>query len=431
MSGVWPQLLLLAVLIAVNGVLAGSEMAFVSLREGQVQRLAARGGRSALAARLARSPNRFLSAVQIGITLAGFLASASAAVSLARPLQRHLGWVGDAAEVVSVVIVTLTLSYITLVFGELAPKRVAMQRAESWAVAMAWPLALFAQATRPAVWLLSRSTDAAVRVVGGDPSRVREDVTEEEVRDMLSSQPSVTELQQSIISGAFEIAGRRLRQVMRPRHDVVTIDPEASCEAAVGILATSGHSRAPVAPRGELDQATGVVHLRELIFGTGTVADHTQPVPSFPESTRVLHALRELQRSHQHLAIVIDDDFGGVEGIVTIEDLLEEIVGEIYDETDRDIETVERLADGTLILPGSFPVHDLVDIDIDQVSGSSATVAGLLLERLGHIPAVGEATKIAGRRATVLEIEGRAITRVRIEAAQKPKKRGLTGPSGK
>lgn len=150
MSGVWPQLALLAALIVVNGILAGSEMAFVSLREGQLQRLTAMGGRGALAAGLARSPNRFLSALQIGITLAGFLASAEAAVSLARPLQDHMGWAGDAAEAVSVVTVTVILSYLTLVFGELAPKRVAMQRAETWAVTVARPLSWFVQLTRPA-----------------------------------------------------------------------------------------------------------------------------------------------------------------------------------------------------------------------------------------------------------------------------------------
>ncbi len=422
MSGVWPQIALLAVLVAVNGALAGSEMAFVSLRDGQLQRMAARGGRHALAARLARSPNRFLSAVQVGITLAGFLASASAAVSLAEPLRRRLGWAGDGAEAASVVAVTAILSYVTLVFGELAPKRVAMQRAESWAVTVAWPVALLAQVTRPVVWLLSRSTDAAVRLAGGDPSRVREDITEEEIRDLLSSQPSVSDLQQTIISGAFEIAGRRLRQVMRPRHDVVTIDPAASCESAVSVLSTSGHSRAPVAQRNELDRVVGMVHLRELVSGTGSVAGYTHPVPTYPGSMRVLRALRELQRSHQHMAVVIDD-FGGVEGIVTIEDLLEEIVGEIYDETDRDIQTVRHLPDGTLILPGSFPVHDLSDLGIEAVTGPFTTVAGLVLERLGHIPAPGEKAEVAGRRVTVLDIEGRAITRVRVEAAHRGRKR--------
>ncbi len=422
MGGIWPQLLLLAVLIVVNGILAGSEMAFVSLREGQLQRLEALGGKAALAARLARSPNRFLSAVQIGITLAGFLASAEAAVSLAKPLQPHMGWLGDGAEAVSVVTVTVILSFLTLVFGELAPKRVAMQRAERWAVAVARPLSLFVGLARPAVWLLSRSTDAAVRLGGGDPSRVREDVSEEEIRDMLSAQPSVSDLQQTIITGAFEIADRRLRQVMRPRQQVVTIDPDASCESAVTVLATAGHSRAPVAPRGELDQVAGVVHVRDLVFGAGTVAGHTRPVPSFPESLRVLVALRELQRAHEHMAVVIDD-FGGVEGIVTIEDLLEEIVGEIYDETDRDIEAVVRRPDGALILPGSFPVHDLPDIGMDNVSGPSTTVAGLLLERLGHIPSAGEAAEVSGRRITVLEVEGRTIARVRVEAPPRPRKR--------
>lgn len=208
---------------------------------------------------------------------------------------------------------------------------------------------------------------------------------------------------------------------MRPRHQVVTLDPDASCEAAVAVLATAGHSRAPVAGRGELDRVVGLVHLKDLIFGAGTVAEHARPVPSFPASMKVLRALRELQRAHEHLALVIDD-FGGVGGIVTIEDLLEEIVGEIYDETDRDIETVVRRPDGALIIPGSFPVHDLPDIGMEHVHGPSTTVAGLLLERLGHIPVVGETAEVAGRRVTVVEIEGRKIARVRVDAPRRPRR---------
>ena len=184
MSEALPQIGLVVVLVVVNALFAGSEMALVSLRESQLQRLESRGRRGRALARLARDPNRFLATIQIGITLAGFLASAAAAVSLAEPLEEPLSFLGSAAGPVSIVVVTLVLSYFTLVFGELAPKRIAMQRAEGWGLLAAGPLSFVATIARPAVWLLSRSTDLAVRLLGGDPNRHGEEVTEEDYREI-------------------------------------------------------------------------------------------------------------------------------------------------------------------------------------------------------------------------------------------------------
>src|SRR5690606_3642374 len=204
MRQIWRQLTLIAVLILVNAVFAGTELALVSLREGQLQRLETRGPRGVLLARLARDPNRFLATIQIVITLAGFFASASAAVSLARPLEPYLTIFGDAADVVAVVIVTMLTSYMMLVFGGLAPKRLAMQRAEKWGLVMARPLAGIAVVTKPAVRLLSASSDLVVRLVGGDPTRHGEEITHEEIRELLISQSTMTHQQRVIIAGAFE-----------------------------------------------------------------------------------------------------------------------------------------------------------------------------------------------------------------------------------
>ncbi len=220
MSGVVPQLLLVGVLVLVNAAFAGTELALVSLREGQLQRLESESKRGALLARLARDPNRFLATIQVGITLAGFLASAAAAVSLAEPLQDPLSFLGKAAEPVSIVVVTLVLAYLTLVFGELTPKRLAMQRAEKWGLAAARPLAFVSTLTRPAVVLLSWSTDIAVRLLGGDPDAGRDEVTQEELRELVATQSLFTPQQRLIIDGAFEIAERSLQPVLRPRPDV-------------------------------------------------------------------------------------------------------------------------------------------------------------------------------------------------------------------
>src|SRR4029077_20999029 len=198
MSEIAPEIVLVLALVVINAAFAGTELALVSLREGQLQRLETASSTGAVLARLAREPNQFVPTIQIGITLAGFLASAFAAVSLAEPLEEPLSFLGRAAAPVSIVVVALVLSYFTLVFGELAPKRLAMQKAERWGMVMARPLAFLSKVTRPIVWLLSWSTDVAVRLMGGDPHQQREEVTEEELRDMVAAQVTFTPHQRVI-----------------------------------------------------------------------------------------------------------------------------------------------------------------------------------------------------------------------------------------
>ncbi len=421
MSGVLPQLGLVLVLVILNAGFAGSELALVSLREGQLQRLEQRSASGAVLARLAREPNQFLATIQIGITLAGFLASAAAAVSLAEPLVAPLDFLGGAARPTAVLIVTLVLAYFTLVFGELAPKRVAMQRAESWGLVAARPLAVMARVARPAVWLLSSSTDLAVRVLGGDPKRQREDVTEEELRDMVATQVSFTPEQRAIIDGAFEVAARSLHEVLLPRGQVFVLDADLPANQALRQLADSGHSRAPVAHGRNLDEVVGVVRLRQLLDGgDGPVSALAEDVPVLPESAGVLDALRHLQARRQQLALVANEH-GGIEGIVTVEDLVEEVVGEIYDETDRDVLSVVHHTDGSLTLPGRFPIHDLVDVGLDLPEGPYATIAGLILERLGRIPEVpGDAVVVNGWRLEVTGVARRSITEVGVARAADP-----------
>jgi putative hemolysin len=412
MQGPWAEIGLVVLLVVINAGFAGSEVALISLREGQLRRLGQEGGRGQLVARLARDPNQFLSTIQIGITLAGFLASAAAAVSLAEPLVTPLGFLGRAAEAAAVLLVTIVLTYLTLVLGELAPKRIALQRPEQWARRAAPPLAMVTTLTRPVVWLLSRSTDLLVRLAGGDPSLQRETVTEEEVRDLVATQASFSPQHRTILVGAFQIAERRLQDVLVPRRDVVALPANASVQEAIRKLVTTTHGRAPV-HRGDLDDIIGSVHLQDLIDAGGRVAEHVRPALALPESMGVLDALRRLQAERQQLAIVINE-YGGTEGIVTVEDLLEELVGEIYDEFDPDSRAIQRQPDGSVVLPGSFPVHDLPDLGIALPTGPYATVAGLVLDRLGHLPDTGETVQVDGWRLEVLAVERRAITRVRL-----------------
>jgi putative hemolysin len=418
-GGYWLQVALVLVLVLVNAAFAGSEMALVSLRESQIRRLerTSRGGRTL--ARLARDPNRFLATIQIGITLAGFLASAAAAVSLAQPLVGPLGFLGSAAEPVAILLITIVLSFLTLVLGELAPKRIAMQRAEGWALLVARPLDALSTVSRPAVWLLGRATNVVVRLSGADPNAGREEVTTEELRDMVAAQRSISPDQRMIISGAFEVAERILREILVPRRDVFTLPATLPTGQALRQLGASGQTRAPVVGPLGLDDVTGIVHMRDLLDGTGIVADHAKPALFMPETLRVTDAIRQMRQQRQQFALVVDER-GAIDGIVTMEDLVEEIVGEIYDETDRDVQAVVRESDGGLLLAGGFPIHDLGDIGVDldeddDDDGDYTTIAGLVLARLGHIPTTsGETVSLAGFTAQVVEVTGRAITRIRL-----------------
>ncbi|WFE35064.1 hemolysin family protein [Micromonospora sp. WMMD975] len=433
MQSYWSQLALVGVLVIVNAAFAGSEMALVSLRDSQLQRLerSSRGGRTL--ARLAKDPNRFLATIQIGITLAGFLASAAAAVSLARPLVPLLGVFGNAAETVAIVAVTLVLTFVTLVFGELAPKRIAMQSAERWALVVARPLDILASVTRPAVWLLGATSDTVVRLVGLDPKHEPDEIGPDELRDIVAGNHGFTKEQRTIIAGAVEIADRQLRAVLVPRLQVFTLDSGTTADAARLVLAATGHSRAPVVRHGGLDDAVGVLHLRDLVGvpDDRPVDEIARPPMLLPDSLPVVDALRQFKAERQHIALVVDER-GAVDGIVTLEDILEEIVGEIYDETDRDLRAVRTEADGSLVLPGTFPVHDLTDLGVElpnRPAGDYTTVAGLVLICLGHIPTVaGEQVTVDGWELTVVEVDQRAITEVHIR--RRPRREPSEGTDG-
>jgi putative hemolysin len=418
------QLALVGALVLLNALFAGTELALVSLRESQLQRVEEQGRRGAVLARLARDPNRFFATIQIGITLAGFLASATAAVSLAEPLEEPLSFLGGAARPVSIVAVTLLLAYLTLVFGELAPKRLAMQRAERWGLLAARPLSVVETLFRPLVKLLSVSTDLAVRALGGDPTQRGDEVSAEELRQMVASRTELTVQQRRIIDGAFEVSERNLREVLRPRREVVWVDAGRPASEALALLVERGHSRAPVVHE-TLDDVVGVVHLRDLVSaGDQPVGDVARDVTAFPESAAVLDSLRRLQTARQQLAIVIDEH-GATEGIVTVEDLIEELVGEIYDESDRDVRAVIRRTGGTVVLAGTFPVHDLVDVGVElpdeELDGDYTTVAGLVLEHLGHLPnAPGERVEVAEWRFEVTGVRRRAITEVTVRPLPRP-----------
>ena len=427
MYGYWMNLALVGMLVLVNAAFAGSEMALVSLREGQLSQLEREGTPRAMRlVRLARDPNRFLATIQIGITLAGFLAAAAAAVSLAEPLVPYLSALGGAAEPVAIAGVTLVLTFVTLVLGELAPKRIAMQRALPWALVAAGPIDLASRLSRPVVAVLGGASNAVVRLFGVTPGAPGPAMTREEFRDLVTSHDTLHAEQREILTGALEIDTRLLREVLVPRGSVFTLDADQSITEALEALAAAGHSRAPVTRRHHLDHAVGVVHWSAVFRGGDEpVATVSTPVLYMPDTMRVADALQRFKTERQQLAVVLDE-YGDADGIVTLEDLLEEIVGEIYDETDKDLSTVSRLADASIVLPGTFPLHDLPDLGIElaERSGDYTTVSGLVMDQLGRVPrATGEVVHVNGWTIEVLDVAHHTATRVAFRPTQ-PSSRG-------
>jgi putative hemolysin len=413
------QLALIAVLIALNALFAGAELALITLNRAQLERMRRAGGRAAVAARLAEDPTRFLATIQIGITFAGFLASAIAAVSLAKPLVPTFeNLFGDAAQPVAVFLITLALAFATLVLGELAPKRIAMQRAERWASFASGPLWLLSQVARPAVWLLSFATNLIVRLTGSDPNADLEPMTADEIRDVISSSAALGATQRRVISGALESSELTVRDVLVPRMETVAIPVEATVAEAIARLQQARHTRAPVY-RDDLDHVVGTVHILDLVHSDGLVGDHVREMPVFPEFVGVLDALRQMQTQRVQMAMV-SDERGGIDGMVTVEDLVEEVVGEIFDEFDPKVAAVRYQTDGSLVLEGSFPLHDLNELGVElDIEGPFTTVGGFLMERLGRVPEIGATVREREWSFEVTEMRGVAVRTVRVLPAEK------------
>jgi putative hemolysin len=416
-------ILLVLVVILIGGFFAGAEMALVSLREGQVRALSKRGRRGQRAARLSQDPNRFLSAVQIGVTLATLLSGAFGADLLAGRLKVQL--VGlmppDVAGVVSLIFVTLVISFFTLVFGELAPKRLALQRTERVALIAAPTLDRIATLATPVVWLLSTCVNLVVRALGGDPKAGRGVMTDEELRDLVVGNQALSVDERHIVSEVFDAGKRQIREVLVPRTEVEFLPATMPLHDAAAIAVDARHSRFPVYQE-SYDDVIGFVHARDLLDdrtqdASRRVGDVCRPVKLLPTIKTVLSAMSEMRRDRAHLAIVVDE-YGGTAGIVTLEDLVEELIGDIQDEYDADDARPRQLIGGELEVDGLLNLDEFAEqTGIALPEGPYETVAGYLLAALGHLPGVGESAEAAGRRLTVTQLDGRRISRVRVSAA--------------
>jgi putative hemolysin len=420
----------IVVLIALNGYFAAAEIALVSARRTALQAAADKGSARARAAiRLLDDPNRLLSTISITITLVGFSAASLAAVTFEAPLAswlRSLGvtWISPVSSGLAVFLVTVAITYMTLVFGELAPKRLGLQRSLRVAQAVATPVTWLSALLTPIVWVLGRSTDVFARVLGVKKGGVATGVTEEEIRLLVRDQGTLLDEEKRMIGEVFELGDTVAREIMVPRVDAVMLEDTLTVGEALPHFRRTGFSRMPVF-HDDADSVVGVALLKDLLdpIAAGRMDEPlvtTVRRPLFvPETKAILDLLQEMRSSHNHMVVVVDEH-GGTAGLVTIEDIVEEIVGEIADEFDPDYRYIERISDGEWLADGRLPVADANDMLGLRVPESEEydTLAGWVLSALGHIPVVGEAVEVGDAEVRVQLVRRRRIARLRVRVAR-------------
>ena len=430
-DSILPQLLLQLVLIAVNALFAATEIAVISLNETKVRRMAEGGDRKAAKMlRMVTEPTGFLSTIQICITLAGFLGSAFAADNFSDKLVNWLindcgvsGVSPSALDTISVIIITLVLSYFTLVLGELVPKRIAMKRSESIARAVSGLMIAMTAALRPIIWLLTVSTNGVLRLCGIDPEDNAEEVSEEEIIMMLDEGEeagSIESGEKELIKNVFSLNDTTAEDVMVHRSQVAFLKRDDARTTLLNEIAESGYSRFPV--YGEnIDDIVGILYAKTYLTAQSRgerceMKDFLMPPRFVHASTHINRILLDMQREHAHMAVVVDD-YGGVIGIITLEDILEELVGEIWDESDEVIENIRERPDGSYDINGSTRLSDMCESVGCSIDSNADTVGGWVTETLGGIPVSGESFECSGMLVTVEATDERRVLEVNVNVS--------------
>lgn len=421
MSDLWVNILVVLFFVLLGGFFAAAELALVSLRESQVQRLAEETKRGRRLAALTADPNRYLAAGQVGVTLAGFISAGFGASTIAPTLSPvFVGWgmSEGVADTLAFILVTIVIAYVSLVLGELVPKRIALQRVEKVALFVAAPLDVIAKLFKPFIVALSIATDAIVRLLGIDPHGAKEQISGEELRDLVAAHEELTVEERELIDDVFAAGDRELREVMLPRTEVDFLDAGMPVFKAAKVVVDQPHSRYPVI-RDSADDVIGFVHIRDILAPNVAersirVGDLARDITSFPGSKQVLSTLTEMRRLRQHLAIV-QDEYGGTAGIITMEDLVEELIGDIQDEYDVERPEQEQPSFGITMVDGLLNLEDFADdTGVELPEGPYETVAGFLIARLGRVPLLGDVVVEEGHAFEVAELDGRRVSRVRV-----------------
>ena len=423
------DIVVIVVLVLVNGVFVAAEIALVSIRRSRVDQLVDEGsGAARRVRRLVEDPGRFLAVVQLVVTFIGFLASAFAAVSLTTALAdglRQIGVSASYAEVVGLLVVTIVLSLFTIVFGELVPKTLALARPERFALVLSAPVELLGRLFGPLVNALTAITRWIGKSLGADVTREAQ-ITAEELKLIVErggEQGILEAEEEQMINAVIELGERRVHEVMVPRIAMAALPVTASFEEAIDTVVEEGHSRVPVY-EDSVDEVVGILYAKDLL---PYLKPDALPRPALrsllrapvlvPESMTIDDLLHEFQRRKVHIAIVLDE-YGGTAGLVTIEDLLEEIVGEIQDEYDVEEPMVVRISDDEARVDGRADVdelHELFDIDLDlDDEDEYDTIGGLIYHRIGGVPAPGDQVQVNGLTLTVESTDGRRVHKVLV-----------------
>jgi putative hemolysin len=422
------ELLIIALLVAFNGVFVAAEIALVTVRRSRIRQLIDEGdARAERVGRMTEKPAGVLATIQIGITFIGFLAAAFAGASIAGELAdwlRDMG-LGGTADIIALLLVTLFVSLVTIIFGELVPKTLALVHAERYALTLSRPVEILGRALAPVVWFLTTVTHGVARLLGVRDVSTDDAITSEELLILVergSEQGTIEAEEEQMIGGVLELGEQRAHEVMVARVDMVTLEADASLAQIVEVIVGEGHSRIPVY-EGNIDNIIGMLYAKDLL--PFLVGEDRPPsirtllrTPLFvPESMLVDDLLRSLQRRRVHIAIVLDEH-GGTAGLVTIEDLLEEIVGEIQDEYDEEEPMIVPLADHEARIDGRTDVDDMLEHFDTALDGDDQeefdTVGGLVYHHIGGVPAVGDAVVVDGLKITVEATDGRRVRTVHV-----------------
>lgn len=421
------NILLVFVFLVLGSMFSGTELALVSLRGSQLDQMEQEDARGARVATIARDPNTFLSTVQIGVTLSGFLSASFGESSISPFIVPHvIGWgvPGNVARPLTTIVLTLIISYCSIVISEMVPKRIAMQRTTQIARAVVPAIDVFAKICRPLIWLIGKNTNGFVRLIGFDPNETETEVSDDELRVLVNTNTRLGKDERTILDDVFDASETIVAEVMRPRADVVFLEGSQTLKEAATYVRSMPYSRYPVTGK-DFDDVLGFVHVRDLLDvrdpKAKTVADVTRDGISLPGTSKLLPSLELLRKRGIHLAVVIDE-YGGTDGIVTLEDMTEELVGDIRDEYDlpeekggpRDDRTA--FVNGVATVDASMTIEDFADLTgIELEDGPYETVAGYFLAHTGTMGTVGEVLHSDdGYEMVVTEVDNRRIETIEV-----------------
>lgn len=428
------QLLFLVLLTLINAFFAGAEMAVVSVNKNKIKRLAAAGSKkAALILSLSENSTGFLSTIQVAITFAGFFSSASAATGISQLLAVRLAaWNIPGSGTIAMVAVTLILAYFTLVFGELVPKRIALQKAENFSLLCVTPIYYISIVMSPFIKLLSLSTNGFLHLIGMKSSSLEEEVSEEEIKSLLETGQETgvfNDIEKEMITSIFSFDDKKAKEVMTPRQDMIAIDISKFSDEYMDAILQSKRSRIPVYDK-NVDTVVGILPVKDYIikakehsFTNVNIQEILQKPYFVPENQKIDKLFKQMQKNQIRMAILIDE-YGGVAGLVTLEDLIEEIVGDIWDEYDKVETDIVQLSANTYRISGNMLLYDLNEELHLHLTSNCDTLSGYLIEQLGYIPEEAQLPLTLETKEAVFsiaELNDRVITSAVAELINNPK----------